>query len=299
MPGGAAALAAFHERLWRRSQTSVAFTCLESVADRLTAAGVPVSVIRPTGSAIRSALRTATLLGAHRRLEEAQLAVVVVEVPTLRETARRPAPRHSREELRLDRPPVPAAGSPADAGRGQPGGRSHASWSPRPAGRCRERPTASGCRRSPTGRAANWASRSRWASAWAGPPRKRRRTRGRLARSHAAPGARGFALDREGYALVPAPRAPAVGPGGQAEGPGTLSRLADQLPDDDGAHVVDAETAGPAAWRHPPDRPPAAPYPGRRGSGLAAAAEPDPAAGPPTPVLPDQVTEKLSPPRPS
>src|SRR5262249_59467030 len=55
--GGAAALAAFHERLWRRSQTSVAFTCLESVADRLTAAGVPVLVIRPTGSAIRAALR--------------------------------------------------------------------------------------------------------------------------------------------------------------------------------------------------------------------------------------------------
>ena len=100
-PGGAAALAAFHERLWRRSQTSVAFTCLESVAERLTAAGVPVCVIRPTGSAIRAALRTATLLGAHRRLEEAQLAVVVVEVPTLRETARRPAPRQSQEELRL------------------------------------------------------------------------------------------------------------------------------------------------------------------------------------------------------
>src|SRR5262245_37618001 len=63
--GGAAALAAFHERLWRRSQTTAAFTCLEPVADRLTAAGIPVWVIRPTGSAIRAALRTATLLGAH------------------------------------------------------------------------------------------------------------------------------------------------------------------------------------------------------------------------------------------
>jgi hypothetical protein len=100
-PGGAAALAAFHERLWRRDQTSVAFTCLESVAQRLTAAGIPAFAIRPTGSAIRAALRTAGLLGAQRRLEEAQLAVAVVEVPTLRETARRPAPRQSQEELRL------------------------------------------------------------------------------------------------------------------------------------------------------------------------------------------------------
>jgi hypothetical protein len=67
--------------------------------------------------------------------------------------------------------------------------------------------------------------------------------RGALARSHAAPGARGFALDREGYALVPAPRAPAAPPG-RPKGLETLSRLAGNLPDDDGAHVVDAETAG-------------------------------------------------------
>src|SRR5215468_8457837 len=34
-PGGGATLAAFHERLWRRRQTTVAVTCLESVAQRL------------------------------------------------------------------------------------------------------------------------------------------------------------------------------------------------------------------------------------------------------------------------
>ena len=68
--------------------------------------------------------------------------------------------------------------------------------------------------------------------------------RAALARSHAAPGARGFALDREGYALVPAPRAPAAAPPGRPKGLETLSRLAGKLPDDDGAHVVDAETAG-------------------------------------------------------
>jgi hypothetical protein len=96
-----AVMASFHERLWRQDQTSVAFTCLQSVSRRLSAAQVPVFPLRPTGSAIRSALRTATLLAGYRRLENAQLAVVIVEVPTLRDTVRRGAPRQAREELRL------------------------------------------------------------------------------------------------------------------------------------------------------------------------------------------------------
>ena len=62
---------------------------------------MPVITLRPTGSAIRAGLRTATLLGNQRRLEEAPLAVVLVEVPTLRDTQRRSPARQSREELRL------------------------------------------------------------------------------------------------------------------------------------------------------------------------------------------------------
>jgi hypothetical protein len=101
-PGTPAALAAFHERLWRAGRTSVAFTCLRSVAARLSAARIPVYPVSPTGPAIRSALRTAALLGANRRLEAAQLTVVVVEVPGLREgQGRRSVSRLSREELRL------------------------------------------------------------------------------------------------------------------------------------------------------------------------------------------------------
>jgi hypothetical protein len=101
-PGTPAALAAFHERLWRAGRTSVAFTCLRAVAARLSAARVPVYPVSPTGPAIRSALRTAALLGANRRLEAAQLTVVVVEVPGLREgQGRRSVSRLSREELRL------------------------------------------------------------------------------------------------------------------------------------------------------------------------------------------------------
>ena len=243
-PAGAAALAAFHERLWRRSQTSVAFTCLEAVADRLTAAGIPVMIIRPTGSAIRAALRTATLLGAHRRLEEAQLAVVVVEVPTLRETARRPTPRHSQEELRLtvhrfllqEAQRMQAAVSPVGdhtflvtATRGSLSGATDGFRVPPFSDRARSELGIAVEVGVGLGRTAQEAEAH---------------ARAALARSHAAPGARGFALDREGYALVPAPRAPATAPAGRPKGLDTLSRLAEKLPDDDGAHVVDAETAG-------------------------------------------------------
>ena len=99
--GSPAVVASFHERLWRRKQTSVAFTCLQSVAARLSAAGVPVFTLRPTGNDIRTALRTAALLGGYRRLEDAQLALAIVEVPALRDGGRRASPRQSREELRL------------------------------------------------------------------------------------------------------------------------------------------------------------------------------------------------------
>ena len=43
----------------------------------------------------------ATLLASHQVLSESQLAVAVVEVPALRISSRRPAPRHAREELQL------------------------------------------------------------------------------------------------------------------------------------------------------------------------------------------------------
>jgi hypothetical protein len=100
-PAGPAALASFHEKLWCKGQTTMAFTSVPSVAARLTAAGVPALMLRPTASAIRSALRTATLLAGNRRLEDAQLAVVLVEVPTLRDTARRATPRQARLEMKL------------------------------------------------------------------------------------------------------------------------------------------------------------------------------------------------------
>jgi hypothetical protein len=243
-PAGAATLAAFHERLWRHDQTSVAFTCLESVAQRLTAAGIPVFVVRPTSSAIRAGLRTATLLGAHRRLEEAQLAVAVVEVPTLRETARRTTPRQSQEELRLtvhrfllqEAQRMQASVSPVGdhtflviATRGSLSGATDGFRVPPFSDRARSELGIA------VGVGVGLGRTAQDAEAHA---------RAALARSHTGTGTRGFALDRDGYTLVPAPRAPAAGPAARPKGLDTLSRLADKLPDDDAAHVVDAETAG-------------------------------------------------------
>ncbi len=242
-PANAAALAAFHERLWRRGQNSVAFTCLESVAQRLTAAQIPVRVVRPTGSAIRAALRTATLLGAHRRLEEAQLAVVVVDVPTLRETPRRPAPRQSREELRLtvhrfllqEAQRMQASVCPAGdhtflviATRGSLASATDGFRVPPFSDRARGELGVTVEVGAGLGRTAQEAEAH---------------ARAALARPPGGPGGRGFALDREGHTLVPAPRSPGMASPGRPKGLETLSRLAGKLPDGDSAHVVDAETA--------------------------------------------------------
>jgi hypothetical protein len=243
-PANPAALAAFHERVWRRHQTTVAFTCLESVAQRLKALEIPVLVVRPTGSAIRAALRIATLLGAQRRLEEAQLAVAVVEVPNLRETSRRAAPRQSREELRLTVHRLLL----------QEAQRMQATVSP--AGEHSFLVTATrgslavatdGFRIAPfTERARSELGISVEVGVGLGRTAHdaEAHARAALARSHTTPAARGFALDREGHTLAPGPREPALAQADSLKGMATLSRLADKLSADQGARVVDAETAG-------------------------------------------------------
>ncbi len=278
----AATLAAFHERLWRRDEISVAFTCLPSVAQRLSAADVPVRILRPTSSAIRAALRTATLLAGHRRLEEAQLAVAMIEVPTLRDTSRRSTPRHAREELRLT----------VHRFLVQEAQRMHASVSP-VSDHCFLVTATRGSLAAATDgfRVPPFSERARTELGIAvevgiGMGRTAQdaeaHAQAALSRSHAAAGGRGFALDREGIALVPAPRHPAAAApeNTRPRGLETLSRLADKLAGRDSALVVDAETAGKVlgvtartarrllhglveeglAWPLPPSR---APQPGR------------------------------------
>jgi hypothetical protein len=96
-----AAMASHHARLWQLGQTSTAITCLDAVARRLTAAGVPVVPVVPSDQAIAAALREAVLLAERRALMAAQLAVAVVEVPDLHGAGARAAPRQARDELRL------------------------------------------------------------------------------------------------------------------------------------------------------------------------------------------------------
>lgn len=238
-----AALTAFHERLWRRGQASIAITCLESVAQRLAAAGVPVLAVRPTGSAIRAALRTATLLGGQRRLEEAQLAVVLVEVPALRESARRPGPRLAREELRLtvNRFLVQEA-QRIQAGLVPMGEHSFLVTATR--GSLSE--ATDGFRVPPfTGRARRELNIVLEVGIGLGRTAVDAEVHARsaLARSQSGPAAKVVIFDREGRALAPLPRS-ASSPAGHGRAWDTLSRLAAKLPAQESERVVDAERAG-------------------------------------------------------
>jgi len=277
--GSPAVVASFHERLWRRNQTSVAFTGLQSVAVRLSAAGVPAITLRPTGSDIRVALRTAALIGGYRRLEDAQLALALVEVPALRDGGRRGSPRQSREELRLtvhrflvqEAQRIHAAVSPAGdhgflivATRGSLA---------RFTDGFRLQPFADRARNDlgvtievgiGMGRTAVEAEAHARAS---------------LGRTQAGGGLHALAPGRDGPAPVPAPRLPEGG-ARRSRSLETLSRLAQKLDATDANLVVDAETAGQLlavtprtarrmlhilveeglAWPLPPNR---APQPGR------------------------------------
>jgi hypothetical protein len=240
----AAVIASFHDRLWQRSETAVAFTCLPSVARKLSAAQVPVFPIRPTGSAIRSALRTGALLAGYRRLENAQLAVVIVEVPTLRDTIRRGAPRQAREELRLT----------VHRFLVQEAQRIHATVSPM----------------SEHGFlvVATRGSLSQAAEGMGGPPFVERaraelgigievgvgggrteheaEARARAALGRPAPALRsaGQTRDRAGQPLVPGPRTASPAASATRRGLDTLIRLAEKLSATGATPVVDAETAG-------------------------------------------------------
>jgi hypothetical protein len=277
--GSPAVVTSFHERLWRRSQTSVAFTCLQSVAVRLSAAGVPAVTLRPTGSDIRVALRTAALIGGYRRLEDAQLALVLVEVPALRDGGRRGSPRQSREELRLT----------VHRFLVQEAQRIHATVSPASDHGFLIVATRGSLARFTDGfRLAPFADRARsdlgvTIEVGIGMGRTAVETeahaRASLGRTQAWGGIRAFGPGREEHTPIPAPRLPEAG-ARRSRSLETLSRLAEKLDETDANLVVDAETAGQLlavtprtarrmlhilveeglAWPLPPNR---APQPGR------------------------------------
>jgi hypothetical protein len=236
-------VASFHERLWRRGETSVAFTCLQSVAARLSAAGIPAVTLRPTGSDIRVALRTAALIGGYRRLEDAQLALALVEVPALRDGGRRTAPRQSRDELRLT----------VHRFLVQEAQRIHAAVSPTGDHGFLIVATRGSLARATDGfRVAPFADRARSELGVAievgiGTGRTaveaEAHARASLGRAQAGSALRGFASSREGHAPVPPPRLPEAG-ARRSRSLETLARLAEKLSENDANLVVDAETAG-------------------------------------------------------
>jgi len=277
--GSPAVVASFHERLWRRNQTSVAFTCLQSVAVRLSAAGVPAVTLRPTGSDIRVALRTAALIGGYRKLEDAQLALALVEVPALRDGGRRGSPRQSREELRLT----------VHRFLVQEAQRIHGAVSPASDHGFLIVATRGSLARFTDGfRLLPFADRARndlgvTIEVGIGMGRTaveaEAHARASLGRAQAGGGLRALAPGRDGPAPIPAPRLPEGG-ARRSRSLETLSRLAQKLDATDANLVVDAETAGQLlavtprtarrmlhilveeglAWPLPPNR---APQPGR------------------------------------
>jgi hypothetical protein len=277
-PGSPAVIASFHERLWRRGETSVAFTCLQSVAARLSAAEVRAVMLRPTGSDIRAALRTAALIGGYRRLEDAQLALALIEVPTLRDSGRRGSPRQSRDELRLT----------VHRFLVQEAQRIHATVSPTDDHGFLIVATRGSLARATEGfRVPLFAERARTdlgitieVGIGMGRTEMEAEAHARASLGRAQGGAaRSAAPGREGYAPVPPPRLPEAA-ARRSRSLETLSRLAEKLSAADANLVVDAETAGQLldvtprtarrllhilveeglAWPLPPNR---APQPGR------------------------------------
>ncbi|MET8181064.1 hypothetical protein [Streptomyces sp. NPDC005336] len=100
-PDSPAEFVAFHEELYRRGTTTVALTSVRSVAHRLSASGVPVLRTMPTTETIRTALRTAALLGIGNRLEDSQIAIGIIEVPAVAGGPLRTAGDLGYQELRL------------------------------------------------------------------------------------------------------------------------------------------------------------------------------------------------------
>jgi len=242
-PGATSTIVAYHERLARQGATSGALTCLPAVAERLQAASIPVIRVKPISSAVRTALHTAALLGAHHRLEESQLTVVIVEVPTLREPVRRAAPRYWRDELRLslhrllvqEANRINATVWPIDdhsylvtATRGSVASATDGFRVLPFAGRIRDELGLAVEVGVGMGRTTHDAETH---------------ARAALARSQAGKQPQGFVVDREGRALIPAPRMPPAGPGtAKPKGVEILARLAAKL--EGGDTVVDAESAG-------------------------------------------------------
>ncbi len=91
----------FHERLYREGATTAALTTVRTVARKLEAAKVPVLRMMPTTHTLRLAINTATLLGTGSRLEESQIAIVLVELAASTRPTHSGPGNYWQQELKL------------------------------------------------------------------------------------------------------------------------------------------------------------------------------------------------------
>ncbi|HEX4813099.1 MAG TPA: GTP cyclohydrolase IIa [Nonomuraea sp.] len=91
----------FHEKLYRDGATTAALTTIRTVAKKLEAAQVPVLRMMPTSHTLRLALNTAALLGTGSRLEETQIAIVLVELAAAARPTHSGPGNYWQQELKL------------------------------------------------------------------------------------------------------------------------------------------------------------------------------------------------------
>lgn len=100
-PESAREFFAFHEKLYRQGATTAALTTVRSVAQKLQAAGVPALRMLPTANTLRIALNTAALQGTGSKLEESQIAIVIVEVAASARPGHSGPSNYWQQELKL------------------------------------------------------------------------------------------------------------------------------------------------------------------------------------------------------
>jgi hypothetical protein len=100
-PRSASEFFSFHENLYRTKEAGLAITAIRSVAQKLKAAGIPSVRMTPSGAILRSALRSAALLGMGIKVQGAQIATIVVEVYGANSQGYSGPSNYSQQELSL------------------------------------------------------------------------------------------------------------------------------------------------------------------------------------------------------
>lgn len=100
-PESAAEFFSFHEALYRQGESTMALTTVPAVEQQLIEADIPVRRMIPTVATLRIALNTAALLGTGNRLEEAQIAIAIVQPTSAARPVNAGPSNYWQQELKL------------------------------------------------------------------------------------------------------------------------------------------------------------------------------------------------------